>query len=118
MKLLIRRSQSEKKGMLGGSKGFEFTLGYQLVLDDREAAIVDRYKLEYYPVTFRTVQGSQVADDTIGSMRQGASQTVSSVETLLRNEDVVKSACDKLPVLFSVIESFGGEETIDYPRDK
>jgi hypothetical protein len=116
MKLVVRRSQSEKKGMLGGSKGFEFTLSYQLVLDAGESAIVDRYKLNDYPVTFRTVQGTQMPDDTIGSMRQGTSQTVSSVETLLRNEEVVKSACDKLPVLFSVVESFGGEETIDYPR--
>ncbi len=103
--------------MLGGSKGFEFSLSYRLVLDEREATIVDRYKLTDYPITFRTIQGSQMPDDTIGSLVRGTTQTVTSVETLLGNEEVIKSACDKLPVLFSVIESFGGEETIEYPRE-
>ena len=103
--------------MLGGSKGFQFSLSYQLVLTPSEKEIVDRYKLQDYAITFKSVQGTQYPDDTIASLIQGTTETVDSVETLLRNEDIIKSACDKLPVLFQVISTFGGEETIDYPRE-
>ena len=117
VQLKVRRSQTEKKGMLGGSKGFQFSLSYQLVLTPSEKEIVDRYKLQDYAITFKSVQGTQYPDDTIASLIQGTTETVDSVETLLRNEDIIKSACDKLPVLFQVISTFGGEETIDYPRE-
>ena len=118
MRLVVKRSQTEVKGMLGGSKGFSFTLAYQVQLTPEEQEIVRKYKLGTYPVTFKTIQGNSIADDTIDSMTMGTSQTVSSVETLLRNEEVIKDACDKLPVLFDVISSFGGSEVIDYPRHR
>lgn len=116
MRLVITRSQTEVKGMLGGSKGFSFTLAYRLELTANEQEIVRKYKLGTYAVTFKTVQGSSYPDDTIDSMCIGASQTVGSVETLLRNESVIKDACDKLPILFQVVSSFGGSEVIEYPR--
>jgi hypothetical protein len=49
-------------------------------------------------------------------MVAGRTQTLSDVTTLIKNEDVVKDACDTLPVLFEVVRTFGGEEVIDYPR--
>ncbi|WP_433733978.1 hypothetical protein ACQP0C_17705 [Nocardia sp. CA-129566] len=116
MRLNIQRSQNEVRGMLGGSKGFTFTLSYRLDLTPAERGVVDKYKLFDYPVTFSTFQGTRVPDDTIGKMLNGASQTVNSVETLLKNEEVIKQACDSLPILFNVIQSFGGTEVIDYPR--
>ena len=69
MRLVIQRRQNEVKGMLGGSKGFNFTLQCRLELTEHERAVVDRYKLQGYAVTYRTVQGTRVPDDTIGGLR-------------------------------------------------
>ncbi len=117
MKLIINRSQTEKKGMLGGHKGVEFTLSYRLELTADEQALVDKYKLDFYPLTWTaTPTGERKADDTIFTMVQGRSQTLTDVTTLLKNEEIVKNACDALPPLFDVVRSFGGDEVIEYPR--
>jgi hypothetical protein len=116
MKLVIKRSQQDIKGMLGGHKGVSFTLSYRLVLSPEEQELVRRYKLEEYPVTWNTIQGTRMPDDTIANMVAGRTQTLSDVTNLVKNENVVKDACDNLPVLFEVVRTFGGEEVIDYPR--
>lgn len=119
MKLIINRSQAEKKGMLGGHKGVEFTLRYRLELTPDEQALVEKYKLQFYPLTWKTMPtGERQPDDTISGMLQGQAQTLTDVTTLLKNEEIVKSACDTLPPLFDVVRSFGGDEVIDYPRNE
>ena len=117
MRLLIQRDQQEVKGMFGGSKGISFTLKYQLQLNEEEQEIVRRYRLESYPLTWNTVQGTRMPDDTVGNMMEMRTQTLTDVTTLLKNEEIVKSACDALPHLFNVVRTFGGKEVIDYPRD-
>lgn len=116
MRLVISRRQADVKGVFGGHKGVSFTLSYRLELTDEERALVERYKLGGYPVTFKSIQGSRIPDDTISSMQVGATQTLSDVTTLIDNEGVLKSACDQLPPLFEVVRSFGGDEVIEYPR--
>jgi hypothetical protein len=117
MKLIINRSQQDVKGMLGGHKGVSFTLSYRLVLTQDELELIQRYKLEEYPVTWRTFRDQRVPDDTIGNMLQGRSQTITDVKTLLSNEAVVKDACDAVATLFQVVRTFGGDEVIEYPRN-
>jgi len=117
VRLLIQRDQQEVKGMFGGSKGISFTLKYQLQLNEEEQEIVRRYRLESYPLTWNTVQGTRMPDDTVGNMMEMRTQTLTDVTTLLKNEEIVKSACDALPHLFNVVRTFGGKEVIDYPRD-
>ena len=116
MRLIISRRQQDIKGMLGGHKGVSFTLTYRLELTSEETELVGRYKLDDYPVTWNTFQGHQVPDDTIANMIAGRSQTISDVTTLLKNESIVKNACDSLPPLFEVVRTFGGDEIVDYPR--
>jgi hypothetical protein len=67
-------------------------------------------------VTWGTYQGIRVPDDTIGRMVAGRSQTLTDVTSLVNNENVIKDACDQLPILFEVVRTFGGEEVIAYPR--
>lgn len=117
MKLVIKRSQQDVKGMLGGHKGVSFTLSYRLGLTSEEEALVKRYKLEGYPITWTSSQGNRIPDDTIANMVVGRTQTLSDVTTLVRNENIVKEACDSLPVLFEIVRTFGGEEVIEYPRE-
>lgn len=42
MKLALKRSQQDIKGMLGGHKGVSFTLSYRLVLSSEEQELVQR----------------------------------------------------------------------------
>lgn len=102
--------------MFGGDKGVSFTLRVTLELTDEEAELVRKYKLESYPLTWRNYQGNRVPGDTVSTLRQGISQTVNDVTTLVNNEEVFKAACDELPVLFDVVRTFGGSEVIEYPR--
>jgi hypothetical protein len=117
VQLVINRNQAAVKGMLGGHKGMQFTLAYRLVLTAEEQELVERYKLADYPLTFKTMQGTTIPDDTIAKMTAGRSQTVTDVTTLVSNEETIKSACDGLPALLEVVRTFGGEEVISYPRD-
>lgn len=117
MKLVIQRNQAAIKGMLGGHKGMQFTLACRLLLTPDEAELVEQYKLAEYPVTWRTFQGTQIPGETLASLVSGSTQTLTDVTTLVANEKVIKEACDSLPALFEVVRTFGGEETIEYPRD-
>jgi hypothetical protein len=116
MRLVISRNQQAMKGMLGGHKGVQFTLAYRLELTSEETELVRTYKLEEYPLTFRSFQGQQAADDTVANMVGGRSQTLTDVTTLIRNETIIKDACDQLPQLFDVVRTFGGDEVVEYPR--
>jgi hypothetical protein len=116
MKLIVNRSQQAVKGMLGGHKGMSFTLSYRLELTPDEQNLVNEYRLMEYPLTWTTMRGDRLPDDTVGSMVSGRSQTLADVKTLLQNEEIVKAACDELTTLFDVVRTFGGDEVIEYPR--
>ena len=116
MRLVVNRSQQAVTGMLGGHKGMSFTLSYRLDLTPDEQGLVAKYSLAEYPLTWRTVRGERMPDDTVGGMANGRSQTLNDVKTLLQNEEIVKSACDELVALFEVARTFGGDEVIEYPR--
>jgi hypothetical protein len=116
VQLAIKRNQAAIKGMLGGHKGMQFSLACRLVLTPEESQLVEQYRLADYPVTWRSVQGSQVPGETIASLRRGSVQTLTDVTTLVANEKTIKSACDSLPVLFDIVRTFGGEEIVEYPR--
>lgn len=116
MRLIINRRQDDVTGLFGGHKGVSFTLSYRLELTSAEADLVSRYRLENYPVTYQNVGNVQAPDDTIANMLIGRQQKLPDVVTLIKNENVVKSACDGLPPLFLMCASFGGDEVIEYPR--
>ena len=112
MRLVIHRSQADKKGMLGGHKGVSFTLSTRVDFTDEERALLDHYKMWEYSLFTRGP-----LPVTIRQLLQGDAQTVDNVEVLLENEEVVKRALDQVPPLLRVLRSFGGDEIIDYPRD-
>src|SRR4051812_31426321 len=91
MQLVIRRSQADVKGMMGGHKGVQFNLFYRLVLTSDEASLVQRYKLDSY-ILSRNGAGSV---ETVHNLVNGVTQSVQSVEVLLANEQVAKRACDQ-----------------------
>jgi len=118
VRLIISRNQQDVKGVFGGHKGVQFTLGYRLELTQEEAELVRRYNLGSHTLTTRVIDGVSVPATTLAELMAGRDQTVSDVTTLVNNERVIKDACDELPVLFDVCRSFGGDEVVEYPRQQ
>lgn len=111
MRLIIRRSQADVKGVLGGHKGVRFTLETRVEFTAEERALLDHYQMWSYSVVTRGA-----TPITLSLLSHGDPQTVDDVTTLLRNEAVLKDALDSVPPLLEVLRSFGGEEIVEYPR--
>jgi hypothetical protein len=111
MRLVIKRTQADVKGMFGGNKGVQFNLHYRLNLTPEEASVVERYKLGFHVLS---TSGSGIPE-TVNDVLRGVNQSVQSVPVLLRNEAVIKRACNSFYLLIEVAKSFGGEEIINFP---
>lgn len=114
MKLIIKRNQRDEKGIFGGHKGVNFILSCRVELTDEERELIDRYKAWDYPLTYKEIGGTQVANYTVDALVNGRTQEVKDVATLLHNEEVVKKACDDFKNLLQIMTTFGGEEVIEY----
>lgn len=117
MKLIIRREQAEKKGLLGGNKGMEFRLNCQVELSPEENVLVEKAKVGDYVLTTYTIfenkRGGTESELTVNNLIRGMTSVVMDVQKLLDLEDQVKNGCANLKSLLSVIESFGGEEIVE-----
>jgi hypothetical protein len=111
MQLVIKRTQADMKGMFGGNKGVQFNLHYKLSLAPEEASVVERYKLGLHVLS---TSGSGLPE-TVNDVLRGVNQSVQSVPVLLRNEEVIKRACNSFYTLIEVAKSFGGEEVVNFP---
>jgi len=111
MKLVIRRTQADVKGVFGGHKGVQFNLFYRLVLTPEETALVQKYRLDMHVLS---TSGGGV-HETVADAIRGVNQSVHSVDVLLGNEATAKRACDAFYKLILVAQSFGGEEVVDFP---
>ena len=114
MKLFIVRSQS--KGLLGGVK---FELKAKVELADREAELVRKYSVEEetllktdvkIPLTGRAL----VFNLTIRSLMNGQNFKCNDIAEILETENNVKEACEAFKNYIEVMDSFGGEEVIEY----
>ncbi len=94
-------------------KGVSFKLAMRTEFTPEEAALISRYKMGSYLLL--DLPGHFLTPD---SMAQGATWVETSVERLLVIENGVKKALDKLPLLFDVLRSFGGDEVVEYPRHR
>ncbi len=45
MKLIVKRNQTDVKGLFGGHKGVRFSLHARANITDEERALIDRYKV-------------------------------------------------------------------------
>jgi hypothetical protein len=115
MKLIIKRDQQAQTGIFGGHKGMSFLLSYKVELTPDEKALVAKYKAENHPLTFTTrSDGMDIPKDTISSLMQGRTEEVKDITILLNNEEIIKDACKNFKILLEVMETFGGEEVIEF----
>lgn len=117
MKLVIRREQEQKKGLLGGNKGIEFKLHCKVELTPEESALVEKAQVGDYVLTtytaFEHKKGDMETELTVNNLVQGMLSRVTDVQKLLRLEEEVKAGCRNMKDLFEVIQSFGGEEVVE-----
>ena len=113
MKLTITKNQVEKKGLLGGSKGFDFTLAFQALLTPDEKELIRKYKIGGQVLTSFMVGDNPPTFIRVDDLEKGHVSTVSDVTELLALKDKIVSACETLKVLLEVMASFGGTEVIE-----
>ncbi len=115
MKLFIKRDQKAQTGLLGGHKGILFQLSYRLELTPQEKDLVSRYKAESFVLcTYTNSDGTKAPDLTVNKIMNGGTDDAKDIDILLSNEKAIKDACASFKVLLEVMETFGGEEVIDY----
>lgn len=114
MKLTIVRNQAS--GMFGGVK---FELHAKVTLTPEEAALIGKYKADKevllkkefkIPLTGRAI----TLDLTIGSLMAGQNLKCNDIAEILAYEESVKESCEKFHNYLDVMQSFGGEEVIEY----
>jgi hypothetical protein len=114
MRLIVKRDQKAQTGLFGGHKGMSFLLSCRLDLTPEETALVAKYKLDEYPLTFRkTSEGNDIPSMTVRGLTQGNTWEVKDITVLLGNESAIKSACGNFKALLDVSATFGGEEIVE-----
>jgi len=114
MKLKITRDQEQKKGLLGGNKGIEFTLKCQVDLTEEEKTLVDKAKVgEYVLTNYRPYEDGVELPLMVNDLINGIASRVKNVQKLLGLEEEIVQGCENLKSLLAVISTFGGEEVID-----
>ena len=121
MKLVLRRRQRDKKGMLGGHKGMLFVLYAKVELTPEENGLVTRYKAHGFSLGSYEAKASKLDsfkiefNVTVGELLQGyETKEVPDVIELLGLEREIKNSCQNFKNLLMVIASFDGEEVIEY----
>lgn len=117
MKLTIRRNQADVKGVFGGHKGVSFSLFGQCMVSEPEKALIAKYKVgEYvlakYEVDTRRSEPLELTITVDGIIR-GTNVEMKDIQTLLGVEEQMKSGCQNLKTLLTVMATFGGEEVIE-----
>ncbi len=122
MNLILKREQAVRKGLLGGHRGMDFMLSFRVDLDPQEQALIARYRADDEVIAvistegnaIKVVQGEKSGVLTIGDMVDGQLYQCRDVTTLLQVEGVVKDGCKRFKVLLDVMDSFGGEEVVEF----
>jgi hypothetical protein len=120
VKLIIRRSQSEDRGFLGGDKGMTFKLEAWAQLNEDETALMNRYKGASTTLlaVIKDVHPKQlVTPVSPGSLVAGQVFQCKDVLTLVEAEAQIKQGCEQFRILLDVMASFGGVEHFEFsPR--
>lgn len=116
MKLTIKRSQADVKGLFGGHKGVAFSLASRAEVTPEEAALIERYKVGDHVLASYQIRHKNDAFEvtyTVNDMIRGKTAELTSISSLLALEEEIKNGCRGLKALLEVMRTFGGEEVVE-----
>jgi hypothetical protein len=117
VKLIIRRSQSQERGLFGGDKGMKFKLEAWAQLTDSEQQLMNHYSGAGATV-LTVVRDLNPKQPTVlvsaASLLAGQVFECKDVLTLVNAESEIKDGCQNFRVLLDVMASFGGVEEFNF----
>jgi hypothetical protein len=111
MKLIMKRDQKDEKGVFGGDKGVTFILNCRVELDPMEQELVAKYKA--YDQVLLHKGSEKISNLTVTNMINGVTEEFSDMGTMIKNEEVIKKACESFKNRLLVMATFG-EQVIEY----
>ena len=126
LQLRIERGQEEQTDRKGRSQGVSFELKSLLVLTPEEQALVARYQIDREPLSFmaknvveaeyehRLTTTGTISPLDVGGLTQGFTCRTKKINLLLQIEEDIKEACAGLSLMLEALESYGGEENIEF----
>lgn len=122
MKLKITRGQTVQTDRKGRSEGVLFEFSCQLHLDHHEQELVERYRQDRFPITFLMMDDvrdyrPRSEDDrnlTLARLGEGWSVESKFATDPKRTEAKIKEECENFKALLLTLESYGGQEEIEY----
>ena len=111
MKLIMKRDQKDEKGVFGRDKGVTFILTCRVELDPVEQELVSKYKA--YDQLLIHKGSEKISELTIANLINGVTEEFSDMETMIKNEEVIKNACESFKNRLTVMANFG-EQLIEY----
>jgi hypothetical protein len=119
MRLSIRRNQSELTDRKGRSEGVVFEFGCQLVLDQDEHAVIEKYRLWGYPLAMHRM--SEIRGLSQDDMHMSPERLASgwNFQTRFASdahqvEDTIKEGCSDFKNVMKMLVAYGGEEEITF----
>jgi hypothetical protein len=106
MQLVIKR-RFEPDHKLSSGSSWPYVSEIKLDLTKEERALIERFKLGDH-VLSRKQHGMTQLKDVI----RGTSERTPSLDVLIGNENVLRSACAELPAMLDFCRSFGSEMTV------
>lgn len=116
MKLIVKKGQSQTKGVLGEDKGIKFFLSCQIELTPDEQRLIAKYKVENETLAVIQIEGHPKLSGILylKDLVAGKTYEYDNASALLYVEDEIKKGCDRFKKLLNVRASFSGEEVIEY----
>jgi hypothetical protein len=117
MKLTIRKSQSDVKGIFGGHKGAKFTLQAKCIFTEKEKSLIAQYVGGIYIVAEHKMprQGADayMCKVTIEALIKGVTVEAEEVGALHDFIDALKEGCLSLKNMLEMMADFSGEEVFE-----
>lgn len=106
MKLVIKR-RFEPDHRLSSGTSWPYVSEIKLDLTDEERDLIDRFRLGDHVLSRKQHSMTQLKN-----VISGIQERTPSLEVLIGNEDVLRSACTALPAMLDFCKTFGSEITV------
>jgi hypothetical protein len=106
MELIIKR-RFEPDHTLSSGSSWPYVSEIKLDLTDEERELIDRFKLSDHVLSQKQYSMTQLKDVIDGHLER-----TPSLDVLIGNENVLRTACAALPAMLDFCRSFGSEVAV------